>query len=396
MSKLTKRIVDAAHPKSKHYMIWDDSLTGFGLRVAPSGRKTFLVKYRAGRGENAIQRKLSIGVYGRVTVDEARSEAKRILGEVATGKDPAGDRAKAANGAISFDRFCDTYLEQHADAKKKASSAAEDRRLIDTKLRKRFRRQPVGEITRAEVARFHAALKGTPYTANRCLALLSKMFALAEDWGFRDRGTNPCHSVSKYREEKRERYLSPDELKRLHAAIDVVGQGGASRTGAEVLRLLILTGARKGEILSLRWDEFDPERLTIMKRDSKTGRKPIPISEAAADIIARQEQAADSPYVFPASRGSGHFQGLTKVWLDVRNRAKLNDVRIHDLRHTFASYAVAGGASLPVLGRILGHTQSQTTQRYAHLSDDPVRRTIEATNAVLSKTFTGAKDGKTD
>ena len=392
MPKLTKREIDAALPRETPYILWDLVLTGFGLRVAPSGRKSFLVKYRAGSGRSAIQRKITIGGYGVLTPDQARAEAKRILGEVALGRDPAGHRKQAEAAMVRFDRLAELYMDQHARPKKKTSSANEDQRLLDRKLIPHFGQMVLTEISRGDVSAFHARQSATPYTANRGLALLSKMFALAEDWGLCEPGRNPCRGIQKYREEKRERFLSADELARLAKAIDATPPNGATQHGLAILRLLVMTGARKGEILSLRWDEFDAERALILKRDSKTGRKPIPISQAAAEFISQLPPHPDSPFVFPAARGDGHYQGLTKVWLDVRQRANLPETRIHDLRHTYASLAAGSGGSLPVIGRILGHTQSQTTQRYAHLADDPVRRTIEATQEALSRRFIGESD----
>lgn len=394
MPKITKSLVDKSPPRDKEYIVWDDQLKGFGLRVTPKGVKTYLIKYRAQRRRGAVQRKISIGRHGALTPDEARREAKRLLGAVARDEDPAKDRAEAQTAA-RFDEFATRYMRDHAKPKKKASSADEDQRLLDRVLIPYFGKRLIAEIGPGDINKLHASMSDRRTSANRCLSLLSKMFNLAEAWAERPRNSNPCVDVAKYPENKRERFLSPDELARLAKAINEAERDGLHPHGIAVLRLLVMTGARKGEILSLRWDEVDANHAIVLKRDSKTGRKGIPISMTASEFIQRLPRDSASPWVFPAAHGDSHYQGLTKVWLDVRKRADLEDVRIHDLRHTFASLAVGGGASLPVIGRILGHTQTQTTQRYAHLADDPVRRVIEATSDSLGSAFIGEdKDGE--
>lgn len=395
MPKLTKSVVDAAKPSLREYVLWDEHPKGFGVRVTPHGVKSYLVKYRVGHGRRARQRKLTIGRHGSPwTLEQARREAKRLLGMAAQGSDPA-DQRSAKRQAERFDEFVKRYMRDHATPKKKASSAAGDQDLIDRILLPALRGRLVADIDHRDIAKLHGSMSNRPYSANRCLALLSKMFSLAEAWGDRPRLSNPCFGISKFPETKRERFLTGPELRRLSETITKAEECGAHPYGIAVLRLLIMTGARKGEILSLRWSELDSDRHLITKVDSKTGRKALPISRAASAYIRQLPRRENSPWVFPAARGDGHYQGLTKVWLNIRLQAGLPDVRIHDLRHTFASIAVGGGASLPVIGRILGHTQSQTTQRYAHLADDPVRHAIEATAHTITETVLGAdKDGE--
>lgn len=394
MPKLTKAIIDSAKPKATEYVLWDEQPTGFGVRITSNGIKTYLVKFRVGHGRRARQRKLSIGRHGSPwTLEQARREAKRLLGIAAQGGDPAAERALQRE-AERFEDFAERYMRDHAHPKKKASSAAEDRRLIDRVLLPAFRGRILMELDHRDIATLHSSMSDRRYTANRCLALLSKMFSLAEAWGDRPRQSNPCIGVTKYAETKRERFLTGPELKRLSESISKAEQGGAHPHGIAVLRLLVMTGARKGEILSLRWSEFDADRHLITKVDSKTGRKALPISQAASKYIGQLPRRQNSPWVFPAARGDRHYQGLTKVWLDIRKEAGLSDVRIHDLRHTFASIAVGGGASLPVIGRILGHSQPQTTQRYAHLADDPVRQAIEATSGSIAEAILGRPENE--
>jgi len=275
-------------------------------------------------------------------------------------------------------------MTEHAYPRKKASSAKEDKRMLDRVLLPLFGNRHVVEIPRREIERFHASRHKTPSTANRHLALLSKMFNLAERWGIRKERTNPCYGVEKYKENKRQRFLKSDEVQRLHDVLNRVEAEGENKFGLSVIRLLLLTGARKGEILDLEWDEIDFDKHLIFKKDSKTGAKTIFLSTDAERILNALPRL-DAKWVFPALHGGKHYQGLTKVWLRVRAAAGLEDVRIHDLRHTFASMAAASGASLPMIGKMLGHTQHQTTMRYAHLVDDPVRQAVEAASRALAR-----------
>ena len=374
--RISKANIDALQPRDREYYVWDDRVSGFGLRVSPSGWKAYVLKYRTGSGPSATQRKYTIGRHGSPwTPETARKKALALLAEIADGEDPSGER-KEKRKQLVFSELAERYLAQHAFPKKKLSSATEDKRMLDRVLLAHFGKKAIAEITRDEIERFHASRHKTPSSANRFLALLSKMFNLAERWGLRPERTNPCYGVEKYKEKPRQRFLRRDEIECLHQSLGRYEANGENAFGLAIIRLLLLTGARKGEIIQLEWSEVDFEKRLIFKRDSKTGAKTIFMPDEAKRILEGLPRM-DATWVFPAVHGGRHFQGLTKVWLRVRADAGLEGVRLHDLRHTFASTAAASGASLPMIGKLLGHTQYQTTERYAHLVDDPLREVAE-------------------
>jgi len=387
MPKLTKSVIDRAAPRDREHYIWDDELKGFGVRITPRGSKVYLVRYRVGGGRGATQRKYRIGQHGSPwTTETARKKAFDLLAKAAQGEDPSSER-EADRQRLTFEDFANRYLEEHAIPKKKASSVAEDCRLLRLTLLPAYGRRYIQDLTYSDVSRLHAAMKDTPAKANRAVALLSKMFSLAEQWGIRERHSNPCSDIKKYPENRRERFLSGEEIERLGQTLNDAEASGSNPQSIAIIRLLMLTGARKGEIIGLRWDEVDLERGLLAKRDSKTGQKSIPISSAAGDIIRGIPRLVASPYVFPAARGDGHFQGLTKDWLAIRAEAGLSDVRLHDLRHTFASISIERGIPIAVLSRVLGHASITTTERYAHLADNPIRDAVDKISSALALSF---------
>lgn len=251
---LTKRVVDASAPGDVEYIVWDSEIAGFGLRVRPSGRKVYLLKYRVGGGRGGRMRKPSIGVHGEITQDQARKVAREWLAEARRGEDPGGRRL-AERDAPRMEAPFERFLEEHARPNKKASSVQHDERMIARHLIPTFGTRKVAEVLRSDVSSLHQSLKATPYEANRVLAVLSKMFNLAELWGWRTDGSNPCRHVKRFREEKRTRFLSPQELSRLGAALIRAERGELTTArGARIspfaiaaIRLLIFTSARRGE-----------------------------------------------------------------------------------------------------------------------------------------------------
>jgi integrase len=388
-NRITKRIVDAAKPGEQEYLVWDNEIAGFGLRVYPSGRKVYCLKYRVGGGRGGTVRKPSIGVHGAITADQARSIAKDWYAEIRRGGDPGATR-KNERHAPRMNNLFERYLSDHARPHKKASSIEEDERLIRLFLRPAFERSKVSEVTRADVDAFHKGLSEKPYRANRSIALLSKAFNLAEIWGWRSDGSNPCRHVRKFKEKRRERFLSQQELARLGSALAAAERGKVtSPRGAPIspyavaaIRLLIFTGARRGEILGLRWEHVNFEEGRFELPDSKTGAKFVYLPPAALQLLQVLPRIEDNPHVIVGGKPGAALVNLKEPWDAIRKAADLDDLRIHDLRHSFASVGATGGMSLPIIGALLGHKETATTARYAHLSDDPLR---SAANTIGSK-----------
>jgi integrase len=397
VKRITKVTVDRL-PVSG--VIWDADVHGFGVRRQQRDA-SYILKARVG----TRQRFLTIGRHGAPwTPETARKEARRLLGEIAAGRDPA-DAKKARRGAPTFSEFADRYLSEHVLVSKKPRSAAEDRRNLKRHILPVFARRLVLEIASADVARFHASKSDTPIAANRCLSLMSHMFNMAERWGLRASRSNPCEHVAKYRERARERMLSAEELARLGSAL-VTGAAGypsglnlghapLRRKSPEdwraiaLVKLLIFTGARLSEVLGLRWDQLNLQRGIARLGDSKTGAKNIYLTEPALEVL-KAIPKFESPFVLPGDRDGTHYSGVQKAWQRIRALAGLPDVRLHDLRHTHASEAVTAGESLYVVGKILGHSQAGTTQRYSHLAEDPIREAANRTATRLAKSMTAA------
>jgi integrase len=374
MPKLTKRTVDAIEPKPTEFFIWDESIPGFGLRVMPSGRKSFVVQYRAGRRP----RRMSLGPSTVLTCDQARTRAITIIAAVKNGEDPAADRAAKRNAATVND-LADRFDKEHIAVRLKASTAKEYRGNLRRFILPALGRLAVPEITRADVAKFHHDLRHIPYQANRCLEVVSKMFVLAEMWGLRPDGSNPRKHIRKYPEEKRERFLSAAELRRIGEVLREMESERIELPSAILAaRLLILTGCRLGEIMTLKWDYVDFDERALRLPDSKTGKKIVHLGGPAVEYLHDAQRIDGNPWVITGTLTGKPLSDLQPFWQRVRARAGLKDVRIHDLRHTFASTAIASGQGLPMIGKLLGHTQVQTTARYAHLAAEPVKMAADA------------------
>ncbi len=431
MIKITKRVVDAARAAGRDVFIWDSELHGFGLRVRPSGRRSFILQYRTLEGR---QRRRVLGKYPILTADQARKDAREWLEHVEKGKDPAEVRDRRRS-AVMMETLCEQYFTDHVELHKKASSETEDRRILDRYVLPALGRTKAISVSHDDVARLHKSMAGTPYMANRTLGLLTTLFywAAVELRRQRPDWSNPCKGVKRYAEHKRRRYLSAQEL----ASLGVVLAGAvenrlATPDAVAALRLLIFTGCRRGEILSLRWEHVDMDGRKLRLPDSKTGAKDVHLSPPAIEVLNGIEQDDDNPHVIRGGKPGTHLQEIGGAWRRLRRAAtveywarhpdikvsdlvarlgeKLNrvptteecraaartelppgleDVRIHDLRHSFASVGAGAGLSLPIIGALLGHSHPATTARYAHLAADPLQEAVDLVGARLSDALAG-------
>jgi integrase len=399
---ITKRFVDALKPGASEYFAWDRDLKGFGLRVQPSGEKSFVVKYRAGSGRGAPTRRVTLGLVGTLTPDEARKLAKATLGSVAHGLDPAAIKA-AERRASTLCEIAELFLSEHAEAKRKPLTASSYRDVLERLVLPELGTRRAEKVTTADLARLHVRMKDRPYQANRMIAVVGSLYAFAGKRKLVPAGFNPTRGIDRYPERGRERFLTGEELARLGDAIreaETVGlpwsideakptakhapKEANRRTvidpfAAAAIRLLILTGARLREILKLQWQHVDLERGLLLLPDSKTGAKSIVLNAPALAVLAGLERVG--AYVVAGLRAGTEEEkpraDLNKPWRSIAKRAGLAGLRIHDLRHTHASFGPGAGLGLPIIGKLLGHARASTTQRYAHLDTDPLRRASE-------------------
>ncbi|PIB25878.1 integrase [Amylibacter kogurei] len=381
MSKLTKRLVDSLVAEPKERIYWDDELGGFGIRIYPTGRKVYIAQYRA----NGRTRRKNIGQHGVMTAEEARKEAKFIHADVARGADPSADR-KARLRSPTVMELGERFITDHVQLHLKPTTQTDYINMLRKKIYPALGSIKVFEITFNDVAAFHLKLRDTPYQANRCVMLMSKMFNLAEDWGYRPMNTNPTKRLKKYPEAEKKRYLDEVEQEKLGETMaQMLTDGKISRYVFAAFYLLLLTGCRLSEIQKLKWDYVTRTHLELP--DSKTGRRRIPLPREARQLLASLEQRDDNPYVIIGDHATGYYNDLQKPWRKIRSRAGLEDVRLHDLRHTYASVAVMNGIDPFMLKEILGHKNLSTTLRYAHLSDDAVQKAAGQIANRLSNTL---------
>ena len=362
--KLTKRAVEALKANGADTVYWDGELTGYGVRVRKSGRKNYVLQTRV----DGKLRWFTIGQHGRVTVDEARAAALEILAATKKGIDPRDADAKREAEPVMVElgrRFLEEYVPVHC----KPSTQGEYRRSVTLFIDPAIGEMRISEVQRKDIAKLHFDMRDKPYQANRTLGVLSKMFSLAEVWGLRPDGSNPCRHVKRYKERKRERFLSPEETERLGEVLAEAEREMPSAVAA--FRLLLLTGCRLSEIQFLRWEYVKDDCIELP--DAKTGGRVVPLGPEARAVLAALPREDGNPWVIAGKVPGSHITDLQKPWRRIRARAGLEDVRIHDLRHSYASRALALGESLTMIGKLLGHTQVQTTARYAHLARDSIQ-----------------------
>jgi integrase len=364
MIKISKRNVEALEVQDRDVDHFDEDLKGFGVRVRPSGRKTYFVMMR----HKCVMRRFTIGSHGAVTAEAARLKAKQIISDLAIDKNPTAEQDAVRNSVTVRslgERFIDEYVPCHL----KPSTAGEYKRCVEIFINPEIGTMKLVSVERTDIAKIHHQLRHIPYQANRVLGVLSIMFNLAESWNLRPAFTNPCRGVRKYKEKKRERFLSREELGRLGDALRIEEEFAPSAVAC--IRLLLLTGCRLGEIQTLKWSYLDLDTCLAFLPDSKTGRKTLYFGSVAVKLLRSIPRRRNNPYVVTGDVEGQHLTDMQKPWRRIRKLAELPDVRIHDLRHTFASSGVALGQGLPIIGKLLGHSQPQTTARYAHLAASP-------------------------
>ena len=370
--KLTKTSVDKLTPEVKEVFYWDTGLSGFGVRVKPNGLRSYIIQYR--NRQTGHSKRKTIGQVGPLlSFSDAKAIASQYLGEVIRGGDPA-EEAQSRRKAPKISDLADQYLKTHAIPKKRKNSVKMDISLINRFILPKLGKKFASEISHKDLQNFHNSLAKTPYQANRVLALLSKMFTLSMRWGWRT--DNPALGINRFNEEKRHRWLTEYELKRLTKALD----RHPNQNAANAIRLQLLTGARIGEVLNAEWQDFDLERGVWIKPSHHTKQKKtehLPLSAAAVELVREIRQQHNQRFLFPSTRIDAPIQDLKRFWKAITKAAELEDYRIHDNRHTHASHLVSSGLSLAIVGRLLGHTNPMTTQRYAHLADDPLREAAE-------------------
>ena len=368
---ISKRTVEALPVGEREAVYWDSSLSGFGVRVYPSGSRIYLVQTRAG----GTSRRLTLGRHGLITADQARRKAAQIIANIKAGNEPVlHNGASAADAGPTVAKVAERFMTEHVAVRCKPATQRQCLDIIDRHLLPELGNVRLGRIGRERVSALHYSLHETPTMANKVVDLLSRLFNMAELWGIAPEGGNPCRFVRKYAEPPRERFLSEAEFKRLGRVLgEVEAEGKVHPSAVAAFRLLMLTGCRKSEILTLRWEDVDLEAGELRLRDAKTGARAVAISPSARRVLEGLPGVPGNPWVIAGTKPGRHFRNLNSAWLLIRTRADLKDVRIHDLRHSFASRALALGESLPMIGKLLGHRKVQTTARYAHLARDSVK-----------------------
>ncbi len=369
----------------KDTVFWDRELTGFGVRVYPTGAKVYVAQARGPKGTSRV----TLGRHGVLNADEARKRAASIIARVKAGEEAVSSPMKSAGGP-TVGELAQRYMEEHVAVRCKPGSARLARSVVYKHIVPALGRLPLASVERAQVAELHQRLYKTPYTANMVVRTLKLMYRLGEGWGMAPRGCNPCRSIIKYPERNRERFLTDREFTRLGHVLDKAESlGWASATAVSAIRLLMLTGCRKSEILTLLWENVSLDESEFWLHDTKTGARVVSLSPPALKLLADLPRMQGNPWVFPGKKPGAHISDIDTPWQIIRSRAGLDDVRLHDLRHSYASRALALGESLPMIGKLLGHTQIETTARYAHLARDTVREAAERVAASIAADIFG-------
>ncbi len=383
MATLTKREVDQLEPRDREYFAWDDRIKGFGVRVIPSGVKTFIFRYKIGRAT----KRMKLGLLGSVTPEEARKLAKDAALAVANGQDPGQKKAERRKAATVAEA-CARFLKEYSKPRKKDNSFRNDQLIARLHVVPELGTMRLMELERKHVAGLLSAMSDRPYQANRVRAFLSKLVEWGREVGeFPEDSANPVRLVKPYKELKREAMLDVEQLGRLAEALTKAEADPVTCAAAQVIRGLVLTGARLSEIQNLRWSHVDIDRSRLVLEDSKTGPRHIILGDSAAEFFSKLDRPANGDgWVFPSpARHDTPVGEVRAVWYDIRRAAELPDgLRLHDLRHVHASLAVSSGISLYITGKLLGHKVAATTQRYSHVADEATKAAADKVSGIIA------------
>jgi integrase len=386
MPSIRKRITtEAVKAMKPGDIVWDTKLSGFGVRCQRRDR-VFVYKTRI----NNRQRWFSIGKFGQPwTVDAAERRVRIIQGDIAKDLDPASIRDERIRNP-TLEQAGNEYLKVEISKRKEATQVQYTdflKRLVYPSLGE----CKVADLKFSDISRLHHDLRGTPATANRVVAVLSGLFNWCERHGYRPKQSNPAQGIEKNEEKSNERFLSPRELARVGIALSRAERlKTATPYALAAIRLLMFTGCRRDEILELKWKDVKLDKAMLVLADSKTGSRAVYLSAPAMEVLNALPKVAKNPHVIVGDKEGHHLVNLRKVWLRIRKVARLNDVRIHDLRHSFASFGAQGGLSLQMIGKLLGHTKASTTEKYSHLAADPIRAANEATGLQIAAILRGS------
>ncbi len=368
---LTAARVTALRPRKSAYDTRDSKLTGFGVRVSPSGRKCFFIHCQH-RGERVWK---IVGDANSMSVGEARRRADEMQAAIRRGED-----TPPHSGETLFEAVAETVFERYQRVWK-ARTLEVNRGYLRNQILPCFSGRPVADVDSREVRNWFASLRAIPVAADRSMPVLSVIMREAETMGLRPEGSNPCRGIRRYRRKGRECFLSDDEIRRLSAALSAHAERKPLQVAA--VRLLLLTGCRKSEILTLRWSDYREGRLFL--RDSKTGPRTVWLSDPARKILDGIERTGRWVFLAPRTGGPSGRSWLDPFWFTIRAEADLNDVRLHDLRHTHASIALRQGETVLAIGRLLGHRSAKTTLKYTHAADAMVLDAAETVGAILER-----------
>ena len=365
--RITKRTVDALRVADKDTVFWDRDLAGFGVRVHATGRKVYVVQTRGPAGAKRV----TLGLHGDLSADEARKQAAVVIDRIKRGEAPV---PAPSEPELTVEALAERFMRMHVEQHCKPSTVTTYRSVLDNHILPALGAKAVRAVGPKDIAALHHALRETPGTANSAVRVVSAMFGRAQAWELIAPGRNPRRSVRPYKLRSRERFLTPDEYRRLGRAMrEARADGSVPRAAVAAIRLLMLTGCRHSEILSLRWDDVDRTAGELRLRDAKAGPRMVPLTAPVAAVLDAIARAPGNPWVIAAQKPGTHLSSLRPWWHSIRTRAGLGDVRLHDCRHSFASRALALGESVSAIAKLLGHRKVSTTVRYLHLMRDAER-----------------------